>query len=205
MSIKYWVQTGLKTLGICWFFGITLIAIAGGSIYPPINQVSKPFVCPTGDLAFKMMEYRPSPGTTVTTTTWVCTNPRGEPQVIGVFPMTIPSGIIYGTLVAIVVMIFLMVRAAPAAEVARREKEANDRMMAEELKLPSDDGDMEQSQHLISEELSQIRRQGEQIAEVGGKFKQAAEEMRELKQMHETGLITQQEFDEKRAEILKKF
>ena len=94
MRIKYWIVTGLQTLGACWFFGITLIALAGGAVYPPINRIAKPFVCPGGDLVYNQKGYRPSPGTTITTTTWVCTDSSGGQQEIGVLPLTIPSGII---------------------------------------------------------------------------------------------------------------
>ena len=52
MDLKNLFWDALKTLGICIFFGITLISIAGGAVYPPINIIAKPFVCPTAAMTY---------------------------------------------------------------------------------------------------------------------------------------------------------
>ena len=84
------------TLGACLFFGVTIISIAGGAIYPPINRIAKPFVCLNGAMDFSTATYNPSPGESTTTITWVCTPPGGQPHEIGLFALVIPAGIIDG-------------------------------------------------------------------------------------------------------------
>jgi hypothetical protein len=202
MDLKRIIKAGLQTLIVCLFFGWTIIAVAGGSIYPPINQIAKPFVCPTGDLKFGQRVYRPSPGTTVTTTTWVCSDTRsGGEKVINVMELTIPAGMIYGLIAFVPIMAIVAVRQYRQEKYPRLEKaelirqgelETRKRMELEDpVKKPQVVFD---SQEILSAENN--------VHLTGGKVKDAAEELGNLKQLLNQGLITQQDYDQKKREIL---
>src|SRR5436305_286274 len=97
MSFKRGFSTVIVALFWSVFFGITVFAIGIGALFPQINRISAPFVCPAGELDWEEATYRPSPGSTVTTITWVCADTRtGKKEVIeGVGPNLI-AGTIYG-------------------------------------------------------------------------------------------------------------
>ena len=116
MSLVNAVKKYLWALLVCCFFGITIVSVAGGSIYPPINIIAKPFACPNGSMDFKMAQYRPSPGTTVTTTTWVCTDAvSGEAQVLNLIPVVVPAGIMDGVIIFLIYLVIQALRNTPAA------------------------------------------------------------------------------------------
>ena len=48
------------------FMGVTAISIGFGALYPPMNYVSKSFVCPNGQLDYVQTVSNPLPGTTYT-------------------------------------------------------------------------------------------------------------------------------------------
>jgi hypothetical protein len=212
MDLKKMIKIGLQTLIPCLFFGWTLIAIAAGSIYPPINRIAKPFVCPRGTLDFEQTGYRPSPGTTVTTTTWVCTDARsGTEKVIGVMALTIPAGLIDGLIAFVAVMAIVAAvqyrrgkypRLEKAAAARQEELETIQRMEREDLATPSANG-VAMYQQLIFDGRD-ITAMASEVRQMGGKVKQAAEELTQLKQLLSQGLITQQDYDQKKAEILKR-
>ncbi len=182
MKLKKNTQGIIWALLVCWFFGVTLISIAGGAIYPPINIIAKPFVCANGAMEFKQDEYNPSPGQTVTTTTWVCTDASsGEKQILGVFELVLPAGIIDGSLVFVLVMIVRGVVLYRGRSYSRLKQAAQARQEAFERQPVAADSPV-----------------------VGGKIKDAAEELGKLKQLVDAGLITQQDYDQKKAEVLRR-
>jgi hypothetical protein len=200
MSLADRIKKYLVSLLFCCFCGITIIAIGIGSVYPPINIISKPFVCPNGSLDFKTAKYRPSPGATVTTTTWVCTDAAtGEAQVLNVFPMVIPAGIIDGVILFVIYRIIQAIRNTPAVRQARLEKEAQAKMvMAEKINKYED------RYNPPTAEVEAFKAESAHLAEEGEKIHNALADMVQLKQMLEQGLITQAEFNQKKAEILKR-
>jgi hypothetical protein len=183
MDLKNLFWDALKTLGICIFFGITLISIAGGAVYPPINIIAKPFVCPTGVMTYEQAGYNPSPGTDITTTTWVCTDASGgNPQEIGVFPIVIPAGAIDGFIVFLPVMLIKTFRSTRGTQ----SPSSNDPVTKRTLNTNYQDFPLHS---------------GTDTAKVA-ELKEVAEELAKLKQLLASGLITQQDYDQKKAEIL---
>lgn len=210
MNLKKIINISIYTLIPCLFFGWTLIAVAGGSIYPPINYIAKPFVCPNGDLKFEQQGYRPSPGTTVTTTTWVCTDSRsGTEKVIDVFALTLPAGIIDGLIAFVPAMAIVLAvqyrrgkypRLEQAASINQAEIERTKRMEREELARSSTRRLVEDQQRIS--DANDITAVASEVRSMGGKVMDAAEELEKMKELLNKGLITQQDYDQKKKEIL---
>jgi len=70
----------IKTSTLFWIFiwsifmGVTAISIGFGAVFPSMNRIAKPFICPRGEMELETQVYRPYPGQTVTTLTWYCTD-----------------------------------------------------------------------------------------------------------------------------------
>src|ERR1051326_6376637 len=56
------------------FMGVTAISIGFGAVFPSMNLIAKPFVCPNGKMDLTTQTYNPYPGSTVTTLTCYCIN-----------------------------------------------------------------------------------------------------------------------------------
>lgn len=76
------------------FIGVVGISIGLGALYPPLNTIAKPFVCPSGQMTFEQQTTQATPNKTFFSTNWSCTtNDATTP--INPFPY---AGIIYGLL-----------------------------------------------------------------------------------------------------------
>jgi len=83
----------------CVFMGVTAISIGVGAMFPPLNLIAKPFVCPNGEMTFQQSVSNPLPGTTYTTNTWYCVDQQAEQATeLGIFPLSLYAGTIYGVL-----------------------------------------------------------------------------------------------------------
>ncbi len=97
--------------------GVTAISIGIGAAFPPLNYIAGPFVCPGGAMSVDQQEYDPSPGTTVTTLTWYCTNgTTGEKTELSMWPMSVASGLIYGFLLFLVILLGMQIVARRSAQ-----------------------------------------------------------------------------------------
>jgi len=90
----------------CIFMGITVGSIGLGAAFPSVNLVAKPFVCPNGKMELSTQRYQPTPVETVTTITWYCVDPKtGDRTELGIFPMSLYAGTIYGLLLFVIFML----------------------------------------------------------------------------------------------------
>ncbi len=104
--------TIITTFAWCIFMGIVAISIGFGAIFPSINRITKPFVCPNGEMELETQVYRPSPVETVTTIMWYCVDSQtGERTALGIFPMSLYAGTIYGLPLFVGVLSFMYVSA----------------------------------------------------------------------------------------------
>lgn len=99
-------QISLSLLFVwCIFMGITGISIGLGAVFPSVNRIARPFVCPRGEMQLETQEYNPSPVQTVTTLTWYCVDGvTGERVELELFPMSLYAGTIYGFLLFLVIL-----------------------------------------------------------------------------------------------------
>ena len=94
----------------CIFMGITAVSIGVGAIYPPLNLIAKPFVCPNGQMTYQESTSNPLPGTTYTTIGWYCVNGQTETTTqLDIFQIAVAAGIPYGLVIAVLVLIAVVV------------------------------------------------------------------------------------------------
>ncbi len=104
MNIK--LSTLFWTFVWSLFMGVTAISIGIGAAFPPLNYVAKPFVCPNGTMSVTGDTYTVSPVETVTTLTWYCLDKSsGAKTELSMWPMSIASGLIYGFLLFLVILL----------------------------------------------------------------------------------------------------
>jgi hypothetical protein len=82
----------------CVFMGITAISLGIGAAYPPINMVARPFVCPSGKMAYQRTVNSPLPGTTYIQASWTCVDPSGRTIPINKFTVSLCAGSFHGIL-----------------------------------------------------------------------------------------------------------
>jgi hypothetical protein len=81
------------------FMGVTAVSYGVGALYPPLNKVAQPFVCPNGQMSVEELTSNPIPGTTITQIYWYCVDRRSgakTPIVDG--PIHLYAGVFYGLL-----------------------------------------------------------------------------------------------------------
>jgi hypothetical protein len=113
---KEFADMNLKTGTVIWIFiwsifmGITAGSIGIGAAFPPANYVAKPFVCPGGQMQLTTQNYQPSPVESVTTLTWYCVDgTTGAKSELGIFPMSLYAGAIYGVLLFLIIILVMVI------------------------------------------------------------------------------------------------
>ena len=174
----------------CLFMGVTAISIGFGAVFPSVNRIAKPFVCPRGEMQLATQEYNPSPVETVTTLTWYCVdNTTGEKVELGLFPMSLYAGLIYGFL------LFLVIYAGWKIWMYKLASRV----------LPIQD-DMTPKPNWELDLAEQIHQTNLEFKDRGARTKSslnALDRMKELKGMRDANLISEAEYEQKRVEILK--
>lgn len=190
--MKFSASTLLWTFFWCIFMGITAISIGFGALFPSMNLISKPFVCPNGRMDVVSQVYRPYPGKTVTTLTWYCTDGRtGARTEISILPMALSAGTIYGLLLFAVVFVGMLLLAN------RRATGVSSRIDMAGLNAL-----VEQSKKLRGS-LADDQERAERLASRTEGASQALARLKELKDLRQADLISEAEYEKKRREILK--
>ncbi|TMC48532.1 MAG: SHOCT domain-containing protein [Chloroflexi bacterium] len=178
MKISFGTLLGTAVLFIfCLFLGVTVVSIGLGALFPPLNLVAKPFVCPSGQMTYEEIVSRPLPGTTYTLIYWFCTdNQTGAKTQLEPFPKDLYAGIVYGLLLFVAGWIsYRLYTARNALEPAKRVQ-------------ASAAGDQ----------------RAREAGSGGAKTLQEVErELKKLKAMRASNVISEAEYDKTRAEILK--
>ncbi len=88
------------------FMGITAISIGFGAIFPSMNRIAGPFVCPNGKMELTTQDYQVSPTESGTILNWYCVDQKtGDRTELGIFPMSLYAGVIYGLLLFVVIVV----------------------------------------------------------------------------------------------------
>ncbi len=196
---------GMKTSTAIWvflwslFMGVTACSIGVGAAYPPLNYIAAPVVCPGGKMSVNSTVYNPYPGTTVTTEDWICTNTAtGAQTPLSIFKISLVAGVVYGLLLFLLIVVLYPVAArrflyrgqtdqSYAAEASSANQQANERRAR-------DEEDLEQR---VLGQIQQKERSGGASGSGNSESR-----LRELERLRTSNLITQAEYDRKRAEIL---
>ena len=195
--MKLKASTVMWTFIWCLFMGIAVGSIGIGAIYPPANLIARPFVCPGGKMQVVTQDYHPSPIETVTTLTWYCVDEKtGAKTELGIFPMSLYAGTIYGLLFFVVVFIGMVVMAnkyGPGSQII--ENRADDVEMAQ-LESIMEESEKSRStagsgQGGYANPMNKIKTSADALAR-----------MKELKELRDANLISETEYESKRAKIL---
>jgi len=177
--------------------GVTAISIGFGALFPSINRISKPFVCPHGEMIVDEQSYYPYPGKTVTTLTWYCVDKQsGAKTEIDILPMALSAGLIYGFALFLAVFIGMVVIAYRSAS---RPLLAG--YSSSSVKALENDPLFQRAESFLGTLDS-----SHETGEAQGKSKiskNTAARLKELNDLRTANLISESEYQEKRAEILK--
>ncbi len=169
----------------CIFMGVTAISIGFGALFPSMDLIAQPFVCPNGQMQNTSQYYQVSPSTSETTITWYCVDSKtGKKTELGIFPMSLYSGVIYGLLLFAVVMIvryFMSKRTTATGPLPQSS-----------MSWPQQRGQFTPSTTFDRH----THEAAEDTANTRGR-------LQELKELHSANLISDEEYQKKRAEILK--
>lgn len=195
MSLK--ASTLFWTFVWCIFMGVTAISIGFGALFPSLNLIAKPFVCPGGQMQLVTQDYHPSPIETVTTLTWYCVDDlTGAKKELGIFPMSLYAGTIYGLLLFAAVFVGMQVMARRGAS---GPGAAGSRSSVDMTDMDDTAGQADQ----FRQQASAFREQAEQFRNTAKATSDAVSRMKELKELRAANMISEAEYEKKRAEILK--
>ncbi len=90
------IKSAVVILVFCLFMGVTAISLGVGVVFPSMNRIAQPVVCPSGSMDVERQVFRPYPGKTVTSMTWYCTDENGDKAQLSGFPIYLFAGTIYG-------------------------------------------------------------------------------------------------------------
>ncbi len=110
--LKLKTSTVIWTFIWCIFMGVTVGSIGIGATVPSANLIASPFVCPDGKMTLVTEHENPSSVESVTITYWYCVDRSTGSQVeLGIFPMVLYSGAIYGFILFLLVLIGMIISA----------------------------------------------------------------------------------------------
>lgn len=90
------------------FAGIFIIGIGLGAALPSLNYVASPLVCPGGQVTSSSQSYTVSPTTSGDTVSLYCVDKAtGSATPIYMFPTVCFSGLIWGFLIFVAIMLFV--------------------------------------------------------------------------------------------------
>jgi hypothetical protein len=171
-------------MGFIWsiFMGITAVSIGLGALYPPLNLVAKPFVCPIGQMTYQESESNPLPGTTYTTIGWYCVDNHSETtKPLDIFQIGVAAGTIYGLVIAVLVLIAVVY-------IRRQNTGAGRQNYITPAKHSAATGNHSTGGH---------------PAHQAAPFEDRLARMKELKRLRSEQMISEAEYQKKRDEILK--
>jgi hypothetical protein len=171
----------------CLFAGVIGIGIGLGAAFPPLNFIAAPFVCPGGSMTYSSQGYTVSPVESVTTVSLNCVDAAtGSATEVNMFPTVFYSGLIYGLIIFVVVLVIMAISA--------------NRRKAPQLETYADSPGTVRAKEKAPQ-AGGLRRQ-DLMQAVAASTTDPKVRLEKLKDMLSSGLITQQEYDQKKKDIL---
>ncbi len=195
MKIKGMV-IGWNIAGFFWsiFMGITAISVGFGALFPTLDLIAQPLICPNGQLRYQQDVSNPLPGTTYTQVNWYCVdNQSGAKAPLDVVTLGLYAGPFYGLLLFVAVILI---------ELAYTWRNGTAWLM----EGPGGGQAAAQSGRRAEEYDSLISDLDENISQASKKDKAAGDSLTRMKQLDKlrsANMISKPEYDQKRAEILK--
>jgi hypothetical protein len=214
--MKLKTSTLVWTFIWCLFMGVTVGSIGIGAIFPSVNLVAKPFVCPNGQMQVVTKDYHPDPTRSVTTVTTFCVDgTTGAKTQLGIFPMSLYAGVLFGlvffalTMIGISSKFITLPRSYYAAD--QQSMDLDPALVGFRSKLNS--GRLSQEQNALMEQSVKNYYDKKSAGSSATKnFNSASrishesveEQLKEIKGLLDSHLITKQDYEKKKAEILNK-
>jgi len=179
----------MALLPICAFGGV-MVASAGGAIHPPLVTVAAPYVC-DGTVETRSQNYSYKPGQQGVAHHIFCTGPDGERRDITL--RTVGAAAVYYTLLLfpIVLLLAMIVRRTVRSRIADMSNRVGSQgmadlkaVMAERLRIDADI----------------VRRTGTRRADANEET--IENRLQHLQSLRDGGLISEEEYQVKRTEIL---
>ncbi len=223
----------------CLFMGVTAISIGVGAIFPALNGIAQPFICSNGHMQVLTSTSHPQPGVTYTAEKYQCADNRtGEARDVNQWSMFLINGLIYGTILFAVIMIWWWIRSKRRARlVADRAAvdESNsytsvdvpagayvtslDKYELQELTRQYKAGQFSEKEYQRKRKaiLDQVAgrvtpettsganmtpRHATVSAGTSNKTYEIENDLAQLKKLRDEGLITEQDYEQKKLEIL---
>ncbi len=169
--MKGYLITGLILLGISMFCGFMVFAVGAGSLFTPLNQIARPFVCGDQQMEVVQHKYSYQPGETTTTITAYCVDPQTGQKEDKTGLVQLVVGVIFGLVIFVVLGIAALRLTAKSKSVQESASEASPSFYTAQSPQPD-------SSLSIDDKL------------------------RKLKELRDKNLITDQDFEKKKSEIL---
>ena len=106
--MKINTRTIIWLLVFIWFIfmGVTAVSYGLGALYPPLNKIAQPFVCPNGQMSVEKNTFNPIPGITITQIYWYCVDSKsGAKTKIVDTSIHLYAGVFYGLLMFVAALI----------------------------------------------------------------------------------------------------
>ena len=165
----------LTMLGVSLFTGFIIISIGLGAAVPAINRVAAPFACSHGKMQLETSTSSYTAGESSTSLNWLCVDDTTGVQEPINFKVIMYAGLIYGLGLFVVVLLCSLLFG----------KRGNLRPTEPVLRRDQMDGPL-----FVARRPNALSTQ---------------QRLRELKELRSQDLISEQEYEMKRAEILREF
>jgi hypothetical protein len=217
------------------FMGVTAISIGVGAIFPSLNGIAQPFICSNGYLQVLLSTSHPQPGVTYTAEKYQCVDNRtGEARDVNQWSMFLINGLIYGTILFAIIMLWWWIRSKRRARLVAARSAVDETNLYTSVDLPPgayvtsvDKYDLQEltRQYKAGQfsEKEYQRKRKEILDGVAGRITATPSlEMPQvppaiqsgtlgdymqqvLTQQYESGVISEQEYERKKAKLAKQF
>jgi hypothetical protein len=172
--MKGYAVLALIVLGISMFCGIIVIAVGFGSIFTPLNQIAGPVVCGSQQLQIVQRTYSYRPGQTNWDIMAYCVDPAAETKRDVTGAVQLVSGGIYGLILFVLLFAWLARLVLTTKDTGKPTRQSKARPQTNVVRTRNDE----------SSESIEAR-------------------LKELKELRDADLITDQDFEDKKAELLR--
>jgi hypothetical protein len=207
--MKLKTSTLVWTFIWCLFMGVTVGSIGIGAIFPSVNLVAKPFVCPNGQMQVVTKDYHPDPTRSVTTVTTFCVDgTTGAKTQLGIFPMSLYAGVLFGLVFFALTIIGISSKfiTLPKSYYAVNQQSTDLDPAMEGFKSKLRSGRLSQEQYEMMEQgvknYYDNKSTGSSVPAGHASHEPVEEQLKKLKGLLDSGLITKQDYEKKKAEVL---
>ncbi len=188
---------------ISQFVGIIIFSIGIGAIFPSVNYIAAPIVCPGGAMSTTTESYSYRPGEVYTSITQICGN-KATGQVEDVtWPSTLVAGILYGIIFFFLSFVLTYFQNKRLNKMRVSFSKAPESKFTTDLQSAKSVDEIQNIVKRLQQGSSAIRPSNNSALTDPGEGNTVKKRLEELRDLHASGLIDTDEFERKKEEILK--